>query len=84
MFQGALDERQATLGLFAHQLFAIAAIPLDVVKFVGNRQSRQHRDFLRVHGLRYVGTYFPSSSPWMEYTCPKICTFIGPLMVLYA
>src|SRR5207302_11314028 len=25
-------------------------------------------------------TYFPSSSPWMEYTCPKICTFIGALM----
>src|SRR5437762_2405849 len=25
-------------------------------------------------------TYLPSSSPWMEYTCPKICTFIGALM----
>src|SRR3989442_7935586 len=26
-------------------------------------------------------TYFTSSSPWIEYVCPKICTFTGALMV---
>src|SRR5467141_488678 len=33
----------------------IAAVALHVVKLVCNRQRRQHRNFLRVHGLRHVG-----------------------------
>ncbi len=49
LLQRAFDERQATLGLFAEEFFAIAAICLRAVEFIGNRQRREHRDFLRVH-----------------------------------
>ena len=48
LFQGALDEGQAALGLFAKEFFAVAAIFLRAVEFVGNRQRREHRNFLRV------------------------------------
>jgi hypothetical protein len=55
LFQRALNERQATLGLFAQQFFTIAAISLHAVKFIRNRQRRQHRNFLRIDGLRHIG-----------------------------
>ena len=60
LLQGALDERQATLGLFAHQFFAVAAISLNAMKLIGNRQRRQHGDLLRVHGgsARGNGVHF--------------------------
>src|SRR5882672_6074774 len=54
LFQRALDEGQATLGLLAQQFFAIVALALHAVKFIRNRQRRQHRNFLRVHGFRRV------------------------------
>jgi len=55
LFQGAFDQRQATLGLLAQQFVTIAAIPLHAVEFIRNRQRRQHRDFLRVHRLGNIG-----------------------------
>jgi len=60
LLQGALDERQAALGLLAKQLFAVAAVFLRAVKFIGNRQRRQHRNFLRVHrrAARRNGVHF--------------------------
>src|SRR6266850_1145217 len=54
LFKRALDERQATLRLLAQQFFAIVALALHAVKFIRNRQRRQHRNFLRVHGFRRV------------------------------
>jgi hypothetical protein len=33
----------------------IAVIALHAVKFVGNRQRRQHRDFLGIYGFRHIG-----------------------------
>jgi len=50
LFQRALDERQAALGLLAEQLFAIAAVFLRAVQLVGNRQRRKYGNFLCVDG----------------------------------
>ena len=55
LFQGAFDERQAALGLFAHQVFAVAAVFLCAVQFIGNRQRHQHGNFLRIHRRRSSG-----------------------------
>src|SRR5713101_4630437 len=55
LFQRALNQRQAAFCLLAQQFFAIVALALHAVKFIRNRQRRQHRNFLRVHGFRRVG-----------------------------
>lgn len=52
LLEGALDEGQAALGLFAEKFFAVAAIFLDTVEFIGNRQRGQDGYFLRVNGRR--------------------------------
>jgi hypothetical protein len=49
LFQCSLDEGQAALGLFAQQFFAIAAVFLRAVEFIGNRQRREDGNFLRVY-----------------------------------
>src|SRR5712691_681092 len=54
LLQGAFDEGQAALGLFAQQFFMLAAIPLNAPEFIRDRQSREHRNFLCVHGLRHI------------------------------
>jgi hypothetical protein len=60
LLQSPLNERQAALGLFAHQFFAVAAIFLNAMKLIGNRQRRKNGDFLRVHGgsARSNGVHF--------------------------
>ncbi len=49
LLQSALDEGQAALGLFAQQFFAVAAVFLRAVEFIGDRQRREDGNFLRVH-----------------------------------
>lgn len=55
LFEGSFNERQAALGLFAEQFFLIAAFALHVVQFIGDGQSGQNRNLLRVHRRGGVG-----------------------------
>jgi hypothetical protein len=55
VFQGALDQREAALGLLAQEFFLFGAIFADGVEFVGNSESGEDGDFLRVDGGGDVG-----------------------------
>jgi hypothetical protein len=55
LFEGAFDEGEAALGLFAQEFFLFAALALAAVKLIGDGQGREDRGFLRVHGAGGVG-----------------------------
>lgn len=55
LFEGAFDESEAALGLFAQKVLPFAAFAQAGVQFVGDGQSGEHRGFLRVHGGSGVG-----------------------------
>ena len=48
LFQGAFDEGETAFGLFAEKFFAVAAVFLGAVKFIGNRKRGEDGNFLRV------------------------------------
>lgn len=55
LFEGAFDEGEAALGLFAQKFFLFAAFAQTAVQFVGDSQRSKDRCFLRVHGGGGVG-----------------------------
>lgn len=50
LFEGAFDESEAALGLFAKQFRIFAALGLQSLQFVGDGKSSENGDFLRVDG----------------------------------
>ena len=48
LFQRALDEGEAAFGLFAEEFFAVAAVFLGAVEFVGDGEGGEDGNFLRV------------------------------------
>lgn len=55
MFEGAFDEGQAALGLFAEKFGVFAALGLESLQFVGDREGSEDGDFLGVDGARSGG-----------------------------
>jgi hypothetical protein len=49
LFEGAFDEGEAALGLFAQQFFLFAAFAQAGVELVSDGESGEDRGFLRVH-----------------------------------
>jgi hypothetical protein len=55
LLEGAFDQSQATLGLFAQKLLLFAAFAESGVQLVGNGESGEDRSFLGVHGRSCIG-----------------------------
>src|SRR5579885_438531 len=55
LLEVSFDERQATLGLLAEQLFAVAAVALRGVQLIGNGKRGEHGDFLGIYGAGGIG-----------------------------
>jgi len=61
LFEGAFDEGEAALGLFAQEFFLFAAFAKAAVKLVGDGESGEYGGFLRVHcagGVRDGAHFF--------------------------
>lgn len=49
LFEGAFDEGEATLGLFAEEFLVFAAEGAQTFQFIGDGEGGKDGDFLRVH-----------------------------------